>query len=72
MKTNKKTAGTLTTKSHEELIEKLRGCKKELQQARFRLTPETQAKTSRHKELRKEIARISTELVAKKKASLKV
>ena len=62
----KKEKKTVKKKTRQHLIDDLRKQKKSLQEARFRLSAEAQKKTSRHRELRRSIARTTTMLMAAK------
>ena len=58
---------TAKKKTKQQIIDDLRKQKKKLQEVRFRLSAEAQQKTSRHKELRNSIARMTTMLTEVKK-----
>ena len=62
----KKKEKKIETKEH--LIATIRAKKKDLQQARFRFSPELQRNSSRRRMLRKDIARASSALSAKRTA----
>ena len=46
----------------QQLVDRLRAQKKELQEARFRMTEKTRSETARHRTIRREIARTVTAL----------